>query len=109
MEKGLTKDAGPVKGASIDLISQLDAANNTIKISYTTDLTGNRNSGSIYLHDDKVIFTKDLFFLLKEFGLDLFKDHPELLEQNYEYLYVADKQLKSVWERPRLSLVCFID
>jgi DNA-binding transcriptional regulator GbsR (MarR family) len=32
----LTKDAGPVKGASIDLISQLDAANNTIKISYTT-------------------------------------------------------------------------
>lgn len=95
----LTKDAGPVKGASIDLISQLDAANNTIKISYTTDLTGNRNSGSIYLHDDKVIFTKDLFFLLKEFGLDLFKDHPELLEQNYEYLYVADKQLKSVWEQ----------
>lgn len=95
----LTKDAGPVKGASIDLISQLDAANNTIKISYTTDLTGNRNSGSIYLHDDKVIFTKDLFFLLKEFGLDVFKDHPELLEQNYEYLYVADKQMKSVWEQ----------
>lgn len=95
----LTKEAGQVKGASIDLVSQLDASNNVIKVSYTTDITGNTNNGSIYLKDDKVIFTKDIFILLKELGLDVFKDNPDLLEQNREYYYLSDEQLKSIWEQ----------
>lgn len=96
----LTKEAaGQVKGASIDLISQLDTSNNVIKMSYTTDITGNTNSGTIYLKDDKVIFTKDIFILLKEFGLDVFKDNPDLLEQSHEYYYLSDEQLKSIWEQ----------
>ncbi|MGI6493190.1 MAG: hypothetical protein ACOX0T_12545 [Pelotomaculum sp.] len=50
----LTTEAGQIKGASIDLVSQLDASNNVAKVSYTTDITGKTNSGSIYLKDDKV-------------------------------------------------------
>ncbi|MDD2200373.1 MAG: hypothetical protein PHE08_11660, partial [Bacteroidales bacterium] len=53
----LTKELGHVKGASIDLMSQLDASNNVIKLSYTTDITGSTHSGNIYLKDDKVILT----------------------------------------------------
>ncbi|MDD4238805.1 MAG: hypothetical protein PHT62_09665, partial [Desulfotomaculaceae bacterium] len=92
----LTKDLGQVKGASSDLVSQLDASNNVIKISYTTDISGNTHSGNIYLKDDKVILTKDIFFLLKELGLDVFKDNPDLLEQSHEYYYLSDEQLKSI-------------
>jgi hypothetical protein len=96
----LTTEAGQIKGASIDLVSQLDASNNVAKVSYTTDITGKTNSGSIYLKDDKVIFTKDIFILLKLLGLDAFKDVPySLLEQNHEYYYFSDEQLKSIWEQ----------
>lgn len=95
----LTKELGHVKGALIDFLAQLDASNNITKVSYTTDITGNTYSGDIYLKDDQVILTKDIFFLLKEFGLDAFKDNPALLEQSPEYLYLSNEQLKSIWEQ----------
>lgn len=95
----LTKDLDYVKGASINFLSQLDASNNAIKISYATEIKGSQYSGDIYLKDDKVIFTKDIFSLLEEFGLDLSKDNPALLEQSPDYLYLSEKQLKSVWEQ----------
>ncbi|AGL00081.1 copper amine oxidase N-terminal domain-containing protein [Desulfoscipio gibsoniae] len=95
----LVKELGHVKGASIDLLSQLDASNNAIKISYTTDIKGNKHNGHIYLKDDKVILTKDFFSLLKELGFDAFKNNPSLLEQSNEYLYSSNEQLKSVWEQ----------
>lgn len=95
----LTKELGHIKGASIDLLSQLDASNNVIKINYTTDIAGSEHNGDIYLKDDKVILTKDIFFLLKEFGVDAFKNNPTSLEQSSEYLYLSNEQLKSVWEQ----------
>lgn len=95
----LVKELGSLKGASIDLLTQMDATNNVIKVSYTTDIQGNNHNGDIYLKDDKVILTKDFFSLLKEFGFDAFKDNPALLEQSHEYLYLSNEQLKSVWEQ----------
>jgi len=98
-EGSVTKELGHLKGASIDLLSQLDATNNVIKVSYTTNIEGNKHNGDIYLKDDKVILTKDIFFLLKEFGLDAFKDNPNFLNQSPEYLYLSNEQFKSVWEQ----------
>ncbi|MDD4169192.1 MAG: copper amine oxidase N-terminal domain-containing protein, partial [Desulfotomaculaceae bacterium] len=95
----LTKELGQVKGSSTEFISQLDASNNAIKVSYTTDATGSRHSGDLYLTNDQIIFTKDVFLLLKEFGLDAFEDNPALLEQSPEYLYLSNEQLKSTWEQ----------
>lgn len=95
----LTKELSQVKGASIDLLTQVDASQNVIKIGYNTDITGHTHSGSIYLKDNKVILTKDIFLLLKELGLDVFKDNPALLEQSNEYLCLSDEQLKSIWEQ----------
>lgn len=95
----LVKEVGYIKGTSIDLLSQLDVANNAIKINYSTNIQGNDYNGDIYLKDDKVILTKDFFDMLKAFGLDAFKDNPALLEQSNEYLYLSDEQLKTVWEQ----------
>lgn len=95
----LVKELVSLKGASIDLLTQMDATNNAIKISYSTDIQGNDHNGDIYLKDDKVILTRDFFALLKEFGFDAFKDNPALLEQSHEYLYLSNEQLKSVWEQ----------
>ncbi|OPX88498.1 MAG: hypothetical protein A4E53_01927 [Pelotomaculum sp. PtaB.Bin104] len=95
----LTKELGQVKGSSTEFISQLDASNNAIKINYTTNVSGSEHSGDFYLKDDKIIFTKDIFLLLKEFGLDVFEDNPALLEQSPEYLYLSNGQLNSVWEQ----------
>ncbi len=98
-EGSVTKELSHLKGASIDLLSQLDATNNVIKVSYTTNIEGNKHNGDIYLKDDKVILTKDIFFLLKEFGLDAFKDNPNFLNQSPEYLYLSNEQFKSIWEQ----------
>ncbi|KAF1086567.1 hypothetical protein SPSYN_00286 [Sporotomaculum syntrophicum] len=95
----VTKELGQFKGASIDLLSQLDSNNNVIKVSYTTEIDGNKHNGDIYLKDDKVILNKDIFILLKDFGLDVFKNNPAFLEQSPEYLYLSNEQLKSVWEQ----------
>ncbi|TYO94445.1 copper amine oxidase N-terminal domain-containing protein [Desulfallas thermosapovorans] len=95
----LVKDLASLKGASIDLLTQMDATNNVIKISYTTDIKGNDHNGDIYLKDDKVILTRDFFALLRELGFDAFKENPALLEQSHEYLYLSNEQLKSVWEQ----------
>ncbi len=97
LDGSLAKDWTFLKGTTIDFLSLLDADNNAIKISYSTDIRGNNYKGDIYLKDDKVVLTRDLFSLLQEFGLDVSKDNPALLER--EYLYLSDEQIKSVWEQ----------
>lgn len=95
----LTQALGQVKGSETEFISELDAVNNAIKVNYTTNISGNPHSGDIYLAEDKLIFTKDLFFLLRELGLDAFKDNPAQLEQCPAYLYLSEKQLQGIWEQ----------
>ncbi|WP_066634048.1 copper amine oxidase N-terminal domain-containing protein [Desulfolucanica intricata] len=101
----ITKFDGSVKnnlgdyaGTKIDLLSYMDIPNNTIKIDYVTNIKGQAHKGEVYLAGDKIILTKDILNLLKELGLDVFKDNP-VLEQSPQYLYIADAQLKSIWEQ----------
>jgi hypothetical protein len=95
----LFKELDLAKGDSVNFLSQLDSSNNVIKINFTTDIRGNKQNGSFYLKDDKIIFTKGIFLVLKDLGIGTFEEEPALLEQIPEYMYLSDEQLKSVWEQ----------
>ena len=90
---------GDYSGDTVNLIAKLDDSNAAIKLSYNTDIKGIVADGDIYLAEDKIIFTKDLFYLLQELGFDLFENSPTSLAEAPEYLYMADPQLKTVWEQ----------
>ena len=95
----LREELGDYTGATIRLTTQLDDSKNAIKISYDTDIKGIVADGDIYLKDDQVILTKDLFYLLRDFGVDPFENSNVSLLEAPEYLYLVDPQLKSVWEQ----------
>lgn len=62
------------------------------------ELTSPASYCPLRLDQIKVIFTKDIFILLKLLGLDAFKDVPySLLEQNHEYYYFSDFHFWPPW------------
>lgn len=95
----LQEKLGDYSGAKIRFVTQLDDSNKAIKLSYDTDIKGVAHDGDIYLIDDKVILTKDIFNLLQEFGFDPFENRNVSLAEAPEYLYLVDPQFKAVWEQ----------
>ncbi|MCG8402619.1 MAG: hypothetical protein MJA84_13680 [Firmicutes bacterium] len=94
----LQEEYGDYSGDTVKLIAELDDSS-TLKLSYDTDIKGVVADGDIYLTEDKIIFTKDLFYLLQELGFDLFENSPTSLAEAPEYLYMTEPQLKAVWEQ----------
>ena len=95
----LQAQLGDYTGAKINLITQLDDSKNAMRLSYDMDIKGTLADGDIYLVDDKVILTKDILFLLQDFGANPLESSKVSLSEVPEYLYAADPQLKTVWEQ----------
>ncbi len=95
----LKKIIGDYSGATIKYLVHLDDAQKAMKFSYDTDIKGMAHEGDIYLQDDKVMLTKDLFLLLQDFGVDAFENSSFSLTEAPEYMYLADPQLEAVWDQ----------
>ena len=98
-EGSLQEQLGDFAGAKIKLITQLDDAKNAIRLGYNTDIKSKVTEGELYIIDDKVILTKDIFNLMQDLGFNPLENSEFMLSELPEYLYAADPQLKTVWEQ----------
>ncbi|ACV62247.1 copper amine oxidase domain protein [Desulfofarcimen acetoxidans DSM 771] len=92
------EQAGDYTGSKIAFNVQLDEPNKAIKLNYDANIQKNSCKGDIYLTEDRIIFSKDIISLIKNFNIDELDSFP-LLEQGPDYLYMISGQLKPVWEQ----------
>ena len=95
----LKDELGDYSGAKLRFFVELDDSQDAMKLSYATDINDIARDGDIYLQDDKVILTKDFFYLLQDFGLDVFEENNVSPAEVPEYLYLVNPQLRSTWEQ----------
>lgn len=95
----LTEAIGDYSGAKLKYATIMDDSQNAIKLSFSTDIKGIVHKGDIFLQDNKVIFSKDFFLLLQDFGVDVFANSSAPLADMPEYLYIEDQQLEPFWQQ----------
>ncbi|HBX23594.1 MAG TPA: copper amine oxidase N-terminal domain-containing protein [Desulfotomaculum sp.] len=95
----LKEVTGDYSGSTIKYLVQMDDAQKAMKFSYDTAIKGMTHEGAIYLQDDKLILTKDVFLLLQDFGVDAFANSSVSLTEAPEYMYLANPQLEAIWEQ----------
>jgi len=95
----LSEVLGDYSGSKIRLFMTLDDSQKAMKLSYNTDIKGLARGGEVYILDDKIVLTKDLFYLLQDFGVDVFEHSDFSLAEAPKYLYLTDPQFKAVWEQ----------
>lgn len=95
----LTEVLGDYSGSKFQFFVALDDSQKAMKLSFDTDIKGIAGGGDVYLLEDKVVLTKDLFRLLQVFGVDAFENSDVSLAEAPEYLYLTDPQLQAVWEQ----------
>ncbi len=95
----LKEELGDLSGAKLGFYVEYDESKNAMKLSYDTDIKDIVRDGDIYLQDDQVILTKDFFYLLQDFGFDVFEEINVSPSDLPEYLYLDNPQLRTIWEQ----------
>ncbi|MTI84949.1 MAG: copper amine oxidase N-terminal domain-containing protein [Firmicutes bacterium] len=95
----LKEELGDLSGAQFGFYVEYDDSQNAMKLSYDTDIKDIVRDGDIYLQDDQVILTKDFFYLLQDFGFDVFEEINVSPSDVPEYLYLDNPQLRTTWEQ----------
>lgn len=95
----LKEKTGDYLGATLGLTVAYDVSKSAMKLGYDVNSKDIKRDGDIYLHGDKLVLTKDLLFLLQDFGLNVFEEAGIAPADIPEYLYTVDAQLAPMWEQ----------